>query len=160
MQLDQHAEKMKGAWRLTVPSSKRSNGNKNIGRLCAQARKQALTMAEVCRQENRENLRQATQITVAMDESKYRKDHTFPLRSAKQPHRPEPLAPRRRELCPPSTYWCRGTTVGTVEPLRRSPSCCHGSVLPSCFAWRLPNYRGLVGHFSEPWSRGTGPAEG
>ena len=63
---------MKGAWRLTVPSSKRSNGNKNIGRLRAQARKQALAMAEVCRQENRENLRRATQITVAMGESKYR----------------------------------------------------------------------------------------
>ena len=30
-------------------------------------------MAEVCRQENRENLRQATQIALAMDESKYRK---------------------------------------------------------------------------------------
>ena len=105
---------------MTVPSSKRSNGNKNIGRLRAQARKQALAMAEVRRQENRENLRRATQITVAMDESKYRKDHAFPLRSAKQPHRRELLAPRRRELCSPLTYWCsyrRGTTVGTVEPL-------------------------------------------
>ena len=117
LQLDQHAEKMKGAWRLTVPSSKLSNGNKNIGRLRAQARKQALAMAEVCRQENRENLRQATQITVAMDESKYRKDHTFPLRSAKQPHRPEPLAPRRRELCPP-----RRTGVG-AQPLARWSLC-------------------------------------
>ena len=77
---------------------KRSNGDKNLGRLRARVRKQALAMAEVCRQENRENLRRATQITVAMDESKYRKDHTFPLRSAEQPHRREPLAPPHRML--------------------------------------------------------------